>query len=135
MKAKAMFLTMCILLVAVAGFGQTTSDLSRNSTPDMIHQDQSVSVVNQLPEFKQVFIIQTDLGTMEVLNYTDGNCHLVCFGEIKTEADLTGTPFFARSLSDERNYRKTPDPNCIDPNAILNRNARDGLSYNALSTL
>ncbi len=45
MKAKAGFLMLCIGMMCFTGFGNTTADLTENSTADVIQVDLSVNVV------------------------------------------------------------------------------------------
>jgi len=44
MKAKTLLLILCVSMICLTGFGNTTADLSKNSTTDVIQTDLSATV-------------------------------------------------------------------------------------------
>ena len=153
MKAKAMFLTMLICLMGIAGFGQTTSDLNKNSTTEISLQGDSASVAIQTPVLQDVFEVTTNIGTMEVRRYANSECEFLVFSQVqnpvfviqepKTENPIlndsggelsnfyiVASNYTGQSENENRSNRSIYfDPNCYDISNIKNRKARDALTY------
>lgn len=129
MKASSWLLMLCIGLMCFTGFGLTTSDLTENSTTELVQMDDSANVVS--------------ISVMEI--NVDSNQILTSGGLAENKAALPETEFsntissnqnLTINLTDDVGWRNS---NYEKENYTLNtklhfsqRNARDGIMYNFL---
>lgn len=121
---RVAFLAICLIGFAT-GIGQSTSDLSQNSTTEISLQNETISATVVTPVLQETFIVQSDAGPMMVKHFTDLNCEYLSFSEI------SGSDF---TVENKENFttQVIPDKSYISPTSTHQsyRLARDGIRTN-----
>lgn len=125
MKAKAMFLMVLTFMVGITGFGQTTSDLNKNSTANINPMGDMVIVVTNPVINQDVFSIEAPQANAKdfIITSTKNECLT-----IKIANDSAGIlqRFCDSGLSADAIQDKIEG---VDPYLRLYRNARDGFNW------
>lgn len=131
MNARAWVFTLLVCMISLAGFGQTTSDLTQNSETKEVLTDVNthlVSVVSNKMVLTETFVVTTEKGSMEVKRYKQGNCEYLHYSNYIEIVDLP------EAQVTNRKYLSGGKQNTLEKTDVKNlfRNPRDGLRITML---